>query len=83
MQEELRKQLQQSLVESDNQRELCRRLHAHEIQIKQLKSANYSYKAQVGCFITLMALRIRKLLVWLGFFLKLKLWEAMAKIGPN
>ena len=47
VQEELRKQLQQSLVESDNQRDLCRKLHEMEIQLKQLKSANYSYKAQV------------------------------------
>jgi hypothetical protein len=46
-QEELKKQMQQSLVESDTHRDLCRTIHSLESQLKQMKSANYSYKAQV------------------------------------
>ena len=47
LQEKLKKQMQQSLVESDTHRDLCRTIHSLESQLKQMKSANYSYKAQV------------------------------------
>jgi len=47
LQEEMRKQIRQNVEESENQRELSRKLHYADQQIKKLKGDSYTLKMQL------------------------------------
>merc|ERR1711962_1389427 len=47
LQEEARKQVRANMLESDKQRELCKKLHYSEQQMNKLKAENYSLQLKM------------------------------------